>query len=454
MPALLLPRLRFRVPIAALCVVLPAVIFYSVLFLRAINLPLDDDYEALLDFLNKLVELKGFAAKTSYFFSSQYNEYKLFFGHAVAWLQLSLFGHVNIRVLCAIGNAFVLLLAILLWKMFLPNHRDLGDRLIFFIPVSWGLLQLEYVETLNWAMPSLQNIPVLLFSFGTIYLLLRAGPLPFYSALVCLMLAVAASGNGFFVIPIGVLILSAGRHYQRIAIWLLISAACIAAYAYRYNVMSSQSRMQASVLSTVLRPRPFYVIAFIGNTASSPLVGHFPRLQIQASLLLGVLLCSFFIALWRRGYVERNPLVCHCVLFLFLTAIGVAGLRSDFGIEQSLASRYAIYSVLFLIFAWYAVVEEFLIPHNRSSVRNGTLLVTIAGVVLFSLVMDRRAWFFLAGRDGRIITGMQAYERPGSNLGPILPFRGQGPRFDELDKHAPEILRQSTRLGIYRPPSY
>ena len=454
MPAIVLPRLRLRVPIAALCVVLPAVIFYSVLFRMAINLPIDDDYEALLDFLNKLVELKGFAAKTSYFFSSQYNEYKLFFGHAVAWLQLSLFGHVNIRVLCAIGNAFVLLLAILLWKMFLPNHKDLGDRLIFFIPVSWGLLQLEYVETLNWAMPSLQNIPILLFSLGTIYLLLRAGRLAFCGALVCLMLAVATSGNGFFVIPIGVLILAAGRHYQRIAIWLMISAVCIAAYAYRYNVMSSQSRMQASVLSTVLRPRPLYVIAFIGNTASSPFVGHFPRLQTQASLLLGVLLCSFFIALWRRGYVERNPLVCHCVLFLFLTAIGVAGLRSDFGIEQSLSSRYAIYSVLFLIFAWYALVEEFLILHNRSFVRNGTLLVTIVGVVLFSLVMDRRAWFFLTWRDGRIIAGMQAYERPGSTLGPILPIKGQGPRLDELDRDAPEILRQSTELGIYRPPSY
>ena len=137
-----------------------------------------------------------------------------------------------------------------------------------------------------------------------------------------------------------------------------------------------------------------------------------------------------------------------------MTAIGVAGLRSDFGIAQSLASRYAIYSVLFLIFAWYAFVEEFLILPNRSSVRNGTLLVTIASVVLFSLVMDRRAWFFLARRDGQIVTGMQAYERPGSTLGPILPIKGQGPRFDELDKHAPEILRQSKRLGIYQPPSY
>jgi hypothetical protein len=75
-------------------------------------------------------------------------------------------------------------------------------------------------------------------------------------------------------------------------------------------------------------------------------------------------------------------------------------------------------------------------------------------VVLFSLVMDRRAWFFLTWRDGRIITGMQAYERPGSTLGPLLPIKGQGPRLDELDRHAPEILRQSTGLGIYRPPSY
>jgi hypothetical protein len=47
-------------------------------------------------------------------------------------------------------------------------------------------------------------------------------------------------------------------------------------------------------------------------------------------------------------------------LFLLLSAVGVAGLRSDIGLKQSLDSRYAIYSALLVIFAWFAVVEKFL----------------------------------------------------------------------------------------------
>ena len=71
---------------------LPAVLFYAILFREAINVPLLDDYEALLDFLNRMAELKSVSARASYFLASQFNEYKLFFGHGVAWLQLAISG--------------------------------------------------------------------------------------------------------------------------------------------------------------------------------------------------------------------------------------------------------------------------------------------------------------------------------------------------------------------------
>ena len=84
-------------------------------------------------------------------------------------------------------------------------------------------------------------------------------------------------------------------------------------------------------------------------------------------------------------------------------------------------------------------------------------MVAIAGAVLFSLSMDALGWLTLAGRNRRIILGMASYEHPASpnsTIGPILPFPGQGPRLDELDRRAPAILRQSTNLRIYEPPSY
>lgn len=457
MPAQVLPRLPRKAVIAAAFVALPAILFYGILFRQAINVPFLDDYEALLDFLNQVTELKSPSAKGSYFLASQFNEYKLFFGHGVAWLQFALCGRVDIRLLCALGNGFVLLLAVLLWKMFLPNHKDLTYRLAFFIPVSWLLFQLQYAETLNWAMPSLQNLPVLFFSLGGIYLLVRPGREAFCGSLACFVLAVASSGNGFLLIPVGVLILVLARRYVRVVCWLAVSAGCVAAYAYRYNVMSSQSRLHQSVLTTVIRPRPLYVIAFIGNAAAFPVQARYPLLDVSLSLFLGLLLCAFFVVIARRGYVRRDPLISYCILFLLLTAVGVAGLRSDLGLVQSLGSRYAIYSALFLIFAWFVIVEEFL-QHEKAPLRhNHILLVAIAGAVLFSLTMDALGWLALAERNRRTILGMASYEHPvspESGSGPIIPFPNQNARSDELDRRAPVILRQSIKLGIYKPPAY
>jgi hypothetical protein len=437
-------------------IALPAIFFYGILFRKAIDVPLDDDYEALLDFLNRMAVLKSFPARVSYFFSAQLNEYKLFFAHAVAWLQFAFSGHTDLRVLAAIGNGSILLLAILLWVMFLPGQKNLSQRIALFIPVSYLLFQLGYAATLNWAMPSLQNLPVLVFSLGTIYLLVQDSHLAFWAALIGLVLAIAASGNGFLVVPIGVVILVRSRHYARVVSWLIVSAACVAAYAYRYNLMSSQSRFHHSVLETVLQPRPLYVLAFIGNALAFPaLLGRYHPLEVVSALFLGLVLCVYFFVLARRGYLHRNPTVSYCVLFLFLTAVGVAGIRSALGVGQSLESRYIIYSSLFLIFAWFSVVEEVIQHQNLPLRRNRIFLVAVIGATVFCFIMDFSGWRELEQRNHKVIFGMSTYEHSlssGASVGPILPFQGQGLRSDELEKEAPLILRESTRLGIYTPP--
>ncbi len=158
-----------------------------------------------------------------------------------------------------------------------------------------------------------------------------------------------------------------------------------------------------------------------------------------------------------RGYIRRNPVDCYCVLFLLLTAVSVAGLRSDLGLEHSLDSRYRIYSALLLIFAWIAIVKEFLQHQSLPLLRNRIFLVALAGTALFSLSMDVWGWHYLGERNRKITLGMAAYEHSisiESGIGPIIPFPNQSARFDELDKRAPVILRQSIKLGIYQPPAF
>jgi hypothetical protein len=427
------------------------ILFYGSLFRNAIDIPFYDDYHAVLDFLNRMAVLDGFSAKLTYFLAAQHNEYKLYFLHAVAWLQWSLFGHTDFFVLSILGDLFVLLLAVLLWKMFLPKRKDLASRLVLFIPVSWLLFQFQYWETLNWSMAILQNVPVLLFSLGSIYFLVKGTRPAFWAALASFILAVAASGSGFLLIPIGLSILALNRRYFHIAVWLLASAACIAAYAFRYTPRSAPSAPYQAAASNSHHFNPAYVLAFIGSAASFPFK--------SGSFVLGTLLCLFFVYMARRGYIRKNPLVSWCVLFLLITAIAVAGLRSGLGVEQAVASRYTIYSALFLIFAWFAIVEEFLQSRPASLLKNDVLLCAVLLTIPFSLAMDLEGWIQIERRENALIKAMATYEHStsaGNPAGPSPPLFNEpsDPVTETFNRQSRPILAESIRLGIYRPPPF
>ena len=446
------PRsLQVKMLAAAFVVVLPAATFYSILFRQIVNLPFLDDYDAVLGFLNNLVELRGVSEKLLFFLTARHNEYKLFFVDGSVWLQTALLGHVNFKILCAAGNGFVLLLAILLWKMFLPGYKDITAKLMLFLPVTLLIFQLQYVETLNWAMPSLQHLPSLVFSLAAIYFLMRLSRRAYYCGAAGLVLAIAASGNGLLMVPIGAVILAQRGRYKRMAGWLIISAGCVAVYAYRYGFMSSLSPSHRSIFAPLIHARPLYLLTLMGNATAPPFFGRVLLVSELYCPVLALALCAFYIAMVQRGYFRRNAMVGYCVLFLLLTELGITGLRSELGILESLSSRYGMYSLLILIFAWFAIVEEYLLRAN-GTVQKRAVAGVIAGTILFSAGMDVFGWRYLADRDRTLVQGMIAFED--SSAGPVLPMTGQSTSMNEFDQHARAVLQESMRLGIYQPPEY
>lgn len=441
--------LRLALPL--FFVALPAILFYAILTRELVNIPFYDEYGAALDFLNHLASIHGTIARAAYFQAAQTNEYKLFLYHAFIWLEFSLTGHMDFAILSIVGNGFVLFLGVVLWFMFLPKHKDLAARMTFFIPVSWLLFQLQYWENLNWATAVNQHIAVLPFVFVAIYLLLRSSRSAFSFALLFLILSVAADANGVLLFPIGAMILILGHQYKRLVVWILASAACVAVYAYRYTPRHEPPLINGAVATSSHHFNPVYVLAFMGSATSFPF--------FAVSIVLGALLCLFFGYLVRRGYVRRNPLVSWCVLFLLITAIGVAVLRSGFGIAQAAASRYAIYSALLLIFAWFAVVEEFLQDRPASVLKNDILLCAVLAVIPFSLGMDFLGGLQLARRSHALTVAMRDYEHPTSpdkQTGPSPPLLdlrvASDPFTDAFNRRVRPILEDSIKQGVYHPP--
>jgi hypothetical protein len=439
---------QFSVFAAGLFIAVPAVIFYVILLRHLVNAPMNDDYYALLNFCNHLADLPNLPAKMHYFLISQHNEYKLFFEHALFWMQLEFTGHLDLAVLCVIGDGFVLLLALLLWKMFLPFQEDLATRLTLFIPISWLLFQLQYAQTLNFAMGALQNLPVLLFSLGTIYLLFRGSLVTFFGGVAGLVLAVASSGNGLLMIPIGFLVLASERKYKRLFVWTATSLVCLAAYFYAYDPLLWLAPPGTSLASITRLARLYYVICFLGGAGGYPVRA--------GSVVLGCAICVFYAYIARRGYFKKQPAIGYIVLFLLLTSVGVAGIRSNFGVIHSLSSRYTIYSTLLLIFAWMAIVEEWLMNERLTPWKNRLYLGATVAALLFSVAMDVWGQRFLVRRDRDLIIGMSLYQHRLTQqpaAGPIFP----PPKSEEeqtFNLRARDILNRSAQLGIYRPSFY
>jgi hypothetical protein len=467
---------RSGVAICALLVALPAALFYGSLLRHLVNIPYMDDYE-IPAFLNKVAQGAGAVAKLRLLLAWQHNEYKLFFVDGVAWAQFALLGHVNFAQLCVLGDSAVLVMAFILWSMFLPGQKDLARRLALFVPVAWLLFQMVYWETLNSALGGLQNLWVIAFSLGAIRCLLLPARKAYIGALVLYALAISASGNGFLLLPVGLLIMVTRRQLAGAGGMLTISVVGVSAYLYHYNLRSSQVEAGASVFSEIRHFRPDFMIAFLGNAgviASHPVIAALRRsipglsipfdgsagtfvsesaINLATCLALGTLLLVHFGWLMWRGYVRRNPSVSSSVLFILLTAAGVAGLRSGFGVAESLSPRYAIYGTLLLILAWMAVAEEFLQHRREKLLRNGLYTATTVAAIILALCKDVNGTRSLEQRNSEIVLGMQAFEHPatpGSTEGPVLDDDPGGAWFCA---QAREILTDSIRLGVYEPPA-
>ncbi len=437
--------------LAAALVLLPLLPFYAILLRYGVNIPLEDDYDAILNFLDRLHQLHPGLPRLVYVLTAQHNEYKLVFLHGLVWLQASALHHIDFRLTCFLGNITVVFIGLLLWKMFLPTEPDLRRRLLLYLPVSLLLFQLNYVGTLDWAMTSLQHLPGMLFSLAALYFLVQKTPTSYTAALLALVLAIAASGNGFFLVPIGLLALLLDRRYLRAAGWLAASAVCIAGYAYRYvtppppGVSAQNAARHVSLLTSVLHVKPLYFLAFVGSAAA------YPRFL---SYFLGLALLACFVWALRLGYFRANPLVCYCVLFLLITAAGVTVLRSSLDFKTFMSSRYRIHCDLMLIFVWFFYVERFL-QHHVASLRHNRVFVSVLSLCcLFAVLQDAYGFYVVHKRAAIANEGMALYEhpQPGQPAGPVLPLPDEPPARQAWESNAHRILDRSIQQGTYLPP--
>ena len=434
---------------------IPALLFYFLLSTTAFNLPVYDDY-SLLNFVNNFSQLNGLASKFIYIINFQHNEYKLVFVNAVFAVQYTLFGYIDFSVLSMIGSAFVIILYILLAIIFKNPANTNVFRVLWFLPISLLLFQLQYASTLNFSMAGLQNISVLAFSLASIALLANNSHSRFAGACIALLFSICASGNGFLLLPVGGLLLIERKRWLHILIWIFLGLSIALVYFNNYSINHSVGHDDSEKLIKLISQfNLIYILAFIGSSIAK-YQNHIP------SVAFGIFLLSIWLVAVKNKYSTKNPAVFYYFIFLMFTAVAVSTIRSGLGVEQSLSSRYRIYSNLILILTYIFLIESYFERIKNKKIQYTLICLSILFSAIFFVMSNSAGYRFLKGRQQAITYEMEFWKTGALNKN-VQNSHQLNSNFDpavnrqlELGIYKPvtSVLLESIRLGVYKPPEY
>lgn len=418
-----------------LCAI-PLLVFYALLERQALPVPMYDDYSAILSFGLHFQHLAGLGAKLLYIVSAQQNEYKLIFEHAIVAADIAATGSIHFGCLIWLGNSLILPILLLLWMNAFDSRTP--ERIPLFAPVCFLVAQLNYAENLDWAMCGLQTFPVILFSLASIHFLVRKRAIAASSS-ACL--AIFSSGNGFFLIPIGMLVFIRDRDWRRLSIWLGFAALSLTCYAYGYTPHRYPSA-QAGLLKTVL-----FLASFVGAAVEN--MHHRPVPYGAVILGLGVL--AIYVQNCRYKLYDSNPFLFYMVLWCLLSGAAVEYGRMWAGFTASLIPRYKVYSDLLLMFSYVAVMTSLKgVSPTLCARKRAAYSMMLAVSVLLALSGDYAGYNFIAKRRSIVQEGLDRYKQERNLHLPSIPNEAFGGAEPEYDKR---LLDQTSATGLLKLPS-
>jgi hypothetical protein len=436
--------------IAALCLaLLPIAVFYVLLWHSMRNVPIIDDYHAIMEFALTLKQLPTLGQKLLWIVAAQHNDYKLILLHLIVAAQIALTGHISFSFLIATGNLLVLGILWLFWKhsftgtSSLTSDIGLARRIVLFVPVSFLVMQLNWVENLDWALNDIQTIGVLFFSLACLHCLLREGRSSFALACVCAALSCFSSVNGFLLAPIGLLVLVPRRKWAQIAIWFATFALSLSMYLYHYVPFGVTKQLDGAPLWDKF----VFLLSLLGAA-----VENMSRFPVKgAAIVLGVVMLTLVFIAARARYDRTNPFAAYTVLWVLLTCMLIAKGRSGFGITLSLMGRYKIYSDMLMVFCYVFAASSL----QKASVAAVGKRVLYAAVLAFSALQclgsDYFGYKFLLNRQRRVAAGINQYEADPSKNVPMVSLTDQ-PIPQEEPEHDRLILTRALQSGIYKLP--
>src|SRR6202789_1605474 len=422
---------RLKLLFAITFTVLPLGAFYLILWRNAVRIPILDDYDIVLDLISWISQNHSLSARLAFMLTREHNGYKLMFDNAVIFSQYILMGKVHFLPLVLLGNVFAFFIFLVVIHMAAVATANTIDKWVLLTPVAWLVFQLQYASALDFSSCSLQNLGVVFFALWSIYLLDKESPISFAASCAALAFAIASSPSGFFAAPVGLLLLVQNKQWKRISIWVVTTTLMLLVYLYRYTAPAPipGAQVKSGLLAHL---NLLYALSFMGSSAA-----RFS--SIAPAVILGVLLFGVVILAVKLKYFRKNPPVFYSMLLIMINAFAVSGLRSDLGVAQSLASRYRIYSNLFLVFTYLFVVEAIFPILQRKEIRRSIFALSMIVSVAFCCLSDLAGARFLHGKKQALTFSYRAQWQG----------RSQAKDLVDTEIQANPALRRQIDDGVY-----
>jgi len=319
---------------------IPAFIYFHYVNKDAVNIPWQDDYDAVLRFLTDY-KAASFSDKLSLLFL-QHNEHRIFSSRLVYVVYNFLFGYINFRHLIFIADsqvAFIFLIIVSLIKKLLPDNWFLPS-----LAASMCLFDINNWENANFAMAGMQNYGVIFLCCLSIWLYTKYKKAFIALAVLCQAICMFSSGNGIVASAFVAAFTILSKNRVKAICGTLTFLVSAPLYFLHYN--SPASGHPATDMGKII---PYFLDLF-----GSHVIFNNDKLQMIVGFILVVALI-FFQPVTKKLKIKDGTLPLLCVLgFLVSSMVVTAIFRCNVPGIPANSSRYLIYSnfVVALLFVF------------------------------------------------------------------------------------------------------
>jgi len=309
-----------------LFIFIPAIVYFSLVNKYALNIPSQDDYDAILGFLSKFETAHGL--ERMYLLISQHNEHRILSSRIVYVLYYHIFGNINFRSIIFIGNTqlfLVFIFAVIFIKKCLPGQWVIASfftSLCLFDPNGW--------ENADFAMGSMQNYGIIMLFTASLYFYSLSGRKYLFAGILLQLLCIYSSGNGIIAAGVIVFFNFLIKDRLKIIFSLIILLVFSPLYFVSYRYPAPQ-------------PHNYYkIIMYFFHLVCA----HIYFYDAQLAIISGVILLVVFATLLpvnKKLQIRPQMIPFVCISAFLLASMGTISIFRSNEPGPAYCSRYLVY---------------------------------------------------------------------------------------------------------------